>query len=85
LPSAVDYSIGTFTLVSGYSSTEKLGAFVEAYGDFSKYSIPENKVNGGITYLVFQNFQVDVAAGVGLNESAADNYFGLGLIYLFKL
>ncbi|PLX22421.1 MAG: transporter [Marinilabiliales bacterium] len=84
-PSSVDYSIGTYTLVSGFAITEKMGAFIEAYGDFSKYFIPENKVNGGITYLIFQNFQVDIAAGFGLNESAADNYIGIGLVYLFKL
>lgn len=84
-PSEVHYSVGTYTLVSGFALTEKLGAFVEAYGDFSKEMTPENKVNGGITYLLTPNFQVDIAGGFGLNDAAADNYFGFGIIYLFKL
>ena len=84
-PSELNYSVGTYTLVSGFALTEKVGAFVEVYGDFSKYMTPENKVNGGITYLLAPRFQIDIAGGFGLNDAAADNYFGFGLIYLFKL
>lgn len=84
-PSETDYAIGTYTLVSGLAITEKLGGFIEIYGDFSKYLYPENKVNGGITYLVSHILQIDFAGGYGLSEAAADNYFGAGLIYLFKV
>lgn len=82
-PSDVNYSVGTYTIVSGFSVTEKMGAFVEAYGDFSKYRYADNKINGGITYLVHPNFQLDLVGGVGLSEYSAKNYWGVGFIYLF--
>jgi hypothetical protein len=84
-PSDVNYSIGTYTLVSGFAITEKVGAFIEVYGDFSKYMNADNKVNAGVTYLLAPSFQVDFAGGFGLSEYSAENYYTLGLIYLFKI
>jgi len=84
-PSDVDYSIGTYTLVSGFAISEKVGAFIEAYGDFSKHMYADNKINGGVTYLLLPNLQLDFAGGFGLSEYSADNYWGVGLIYLFKI
>jgi len=84
-PSNVDYTIGTYTLVCGFAITEKLGAFIEIYGDFSKYMYADNKINGGVTYLIAPSFQIDFAGGFGLSEYSADNYYTLGLIYLFKI
>ena len=84
-PSDVNYSVGTYTIVSGFSVTEKLGAFIEAYGDFSKYMYADNKINGGVTFLISPNLQFDFAGGIGLSKYSAENYFGIGLIYLFKL
>jgi len=81
----VNYSVGTYTFVSGFSISEKVGAFVEVYGDFSKYAYADNKINGGVTFLVLPNLQFDVAGGFGLSQYSANNYFGVGLIYLFKL
>lgn len=84
-PSDVSYSVGTYTFVSGFSVSEKVGAFIEAYGDFSKYMYADNKVNAGVTFLVLPNLQLDFSGGFGLSQYSADNYFGFGLIYLFKL
>ncbi|MFC2096294.1 transporter [Bacteroidota bacterium] len=84
-PSDIDYTMGTYTLVSGFSISEKIGAFIEVYGDFSKYMYADNKVNGGVTYLLFPNLQLDFAGGFGLSQYSANNYFGLGIIYLFKI
>lgn len=84
-PDDINYSIGTYTLVSGFALSEKVGAFVEIYGDFAKYMYADNKVNGGVTYLVTPSLQLDFAGGFGLSESSAKNYYTLGLIYLFKI
>jgi len=84
-PSDINYSIGTYTIVSGFAITEKIGAFVEAYGDFSTYMRADNKVNAGVTYLVAPSMQFDFAGGFGLSEYSADNYYTFGLIYLFKI
>ncbi len=84
-PSDIDYSIGTYTVVTGIAITEKIGAFAEAYGDFSQYMYADNNVNGGVTYLVLPNLQIDIAGGFGLSQNSYKNYFGFGIIYLFKL
>ncbi len=84
-PSDVGYSIGTYTIVSGFTISEKVGAFIEAYGDFSKYMYADNKINGGVTYLLLPNLQLDFAGGFGLSEYSADSYWGLGIIYLFNI
>ena len=84
-PSDINYAIGTYTLVTGFSMSEKLGAFVEVYGDFSKNMYAQNKINGGVTYLLLPSLQLDFAGGFGLSEYAAKSYYAFGLIYLFKL
>lgn len=84
-PSDVNYSVGTYTIVSGFAVTEKMGMFIEAYGDFSQHIYADNRINAGVTFLALSNLQFDFAGGFGLSESSADNYFGFGLIYLFKI
>ena len=83
-PADIDYTIGTYTLVFGYSLTEKIGTFIEVYGDFSKYMAAQNKFNGGVTYLIHPKLQLDFAGGFGLSQYAPNNYFTFGIIYLFK-
>ena len=83
--SDVSYSVGTYTFVSGFAITEKIGSFIEAYGDFSKYRYADNKINGGVTFFAFPNLQLDFVGGFGLSQYSANNYFGFGLVYLFKL
>jgi len=83
-PSNVNYAVGTYTFVSGFSISEKMGAFIEAYGDFTKYRYADNKINGGVTYLVHHNIQLDIAGGFGLSDYSPKNYWSIGFIYLFK-
>ncbi|MEE4196099.1 MAG: transporter [Bacteroidales bacterium] len=83
-PEDVPYSLGKYTFVTGYSITEKIGAFIEVYGIFSKYQPANNLFNGGVTYLIHPNIQLDFAGGFGLSQNAANNYFTFGMIYLFK-
>jgi hypothetical protein len=39
---------------------------------------PEHYFNGGFTYLVTNNFQLDIRAGLGLNQAADDFFAGTG-------
>ena len=80
----VNYTIGSYTFVVGYPIIDKIGTFIEVYGDFSKYMTAQNKFNGGITYLVHPQLQLDFAGGFGLSQYTPNNYFSFGLIYLFK-
>ena len=65
-----------------YSLAERFGGYTEWYGLMPSGAVsakPEHYFNGGFTYLLTDNIQYDVRAGVGLNEAADDYFVGTGL------
>ncbi len=73
-------SLFNYTAVLGIGLTERAGLFVEAFGDipFNAQGGPRNSLDGGFTYLIRDNLQIDGFAGVGLSDSADDWFVGLG-------
>ncbi len=73
-----------YTLALGVGLTEQLGAFVEVFGDISASATgkPAHSFDGGFTYLLRNNLQLDVAAGVGLSKEAPDWFVGVGVSVL---
>ena len=59
------------------------GAYVEYFGNYAGNGGPEHYLNGGLAYLPRNDIQLDVHAGLGLNDRAADLFFGLGIAYRF--
>ena len=70
-----------YSIALGIGVTEKLGAFVESYGSLYKDRDPEHKADTGLTYLVSNNFQLDVSGGIGLSENAPDYFASFGFSY----
>lgn len=68
-----------YSLALGIELTDNLGIFAESYGRLNPEGEPENMVDAGFTYLILQNFQVDLSGGIGLNDNAIDNFISLGL------
>lgn len=71
------------SLTVGYSLTKKLGAYTEWFGLFPTGAIapdfgPQQYFDGGFTYKVTDNFQLDIRAGVGLTRHADDFFAGSG-------
>jgi hypothetical protein len=65
----------------GYDLTDRVGAYTEWFviaPDGADTNPTENYFDGGFTYLVTNNFQLDVRGGVGLNEDADDYFVGSG-------
>lgn len=58
-----------YTLVYGYSITNKLGAYVELYGDLPENNSANHLWDAGFTYLLKPNFQLDATIGSGLNTN----------------
>lgn len=56
----------TYTLAYAYDLTPKLGAYIEVYGDFPEHSRASHLFDGGFTYLVNDNLQLDISAGAGI-------------------
>jgi hypothetical protein len=74
-----------YTLTSGCSITEKLGAYLEIYGFTSQQQRADHRFDGGFTYLITPNVMVDVSGGFGLTENAPESYMSLGFSYRFKV
>ncbi len=71
------------SLTVGYSLTKKLGAYTEWFALFPTGAVapdfgPQHYFDGGFTYKVTDNFQLDIRAGVGLNRHAEDFFIGSG-------
>jgi hypothetical protein len=66
----------------GLSFTERLGAYTEWYAlipSSAETNHTEHYFNGGFTYKVTNDWQLDVRGGVGLNDAADDWFFGPGM------
>ncbi len=69
------------SLTVGVSLTERIAMYNEVFGLFPHGAVqtgPEYYYNGGFTYLVNNNFQLDVRAGWGLNDRSDDFFTGAG-------
>ncbi len=58
-------------------------AYLEYVGIHAEGSGPQHSLNGGYAWMTRPNLQFDVNAGFGLNDRAADGYFGFGAAYRF--
>lgn len=66
-----------------YTITEPLGAYTEWFvlaTDGADTNHTENYADGGFVYRVTNNLQLDIRAGVGLNEAADDYFVGSGFV-----
>jgi hypothetical protein len=72
---------GVYTISAGVPAGEKTGVFVELFGDvpLSAPGGPSHLFDAGVTHLLRPHVQLDFAAGVGLNERAADWFAGIGV------
>lgn len=73
------------SLSAGFSLTDSVGSYLEYYGLYPTGSEegPAHTVNGGLTYLMNENLQLDVRAGFGVNDRADDFLAGTGLVVRF--
>jgi hypothetical protein len=64
----------------GYALSKRLGGYLEYFGfDPQSGGRPGTHfLDGGFTWLLSNNAQLDARAGVGLNSAAADYFVGLG-------
>jgi hypothetical protein len=70
------------SLTTGYGWTDELGSYAEWYmfaPAGAETAQNQQYFNTGVTYLISDNIQWDIRAGVGLNEAADDFFTGSGL------
>ena len=67
-----------YTVTSGYSITKKIGIYTEFFGYLPQNSKASHLLDSGFTYLINNNFMVDLSSGLGLTNNALQNYFAFG-------
>lgn len=67
----------TYTLVYGVGLGDKVGLYVEAFGDYVNFENWENNMDAGMTYLLSNSVQLDYSYGWGLNRVM--NYHSIGI------
>lgn len=74
---------GTFiyTLTTGFSLTESLGAYAELYGYAPETESASHSFDGGLTYLLSNDFMIDASAGFGITDNAPDYFAALGFSF----
>ncbi|MCG3130245.1 MAG: hypothetical protein FLDDKLPJ_00999 [Phycisphaerae bacterium] len=67
------------------SLAERVGAYAEYFGFYPNAHGADcaHSLNGGLTFLITEDFQLDVRAGLGLNEEADDFFTGVGFAWRF--
>jgi hypothetical protein len=71
---------GSVSAGLSWGITKELASFVEYFGIFrDRRGSPLHSVNGGLAFLLGDDVQVDVSAGLGLNTDAPDAFVGAGL------
>ncbi|MBM4092917.1 MAG: transporter [Planctomycetes bacterium] len=80
------YALYVQSWACGYSVTERLGSYVEWFvfvPDGADEARTQHYLNGGLTYLISDNIQLDLRAGFGLSDAADDFFAGPGLSIRF--
>jgi hypothetical protein len=70
-----------YTLTSGFSLTDKIGFYAETFGFAPQNDIANHSFDGGITYLINDNFMLDLSSGFGITKNAPKKYFALGFSF----
>ncbi len=72
-----------YTLSAGFPAGDRWGLFVEAFGEvpLSAEGGPAHLLDGGATYLLRPNLQLDAAAGFGISDAASDWFAGVGVSF----
>jgi hypothetical protein len=65
--SSIEEIIYLYTSAVGISLNDELSAFVELYGNISSPFTPVHNFDGGFTYLLSDNIQLDISGGKGIS------------------
>ena len=70
-----------YTLTTGYAINNKLGCYTELFGFAPEKDKANHNFDAGITYLINNNFMVDLSSGIGITVNAPEHYFAFGFSF----
>lgn len=73
----------SYAISHGHSFSDFLAGFIEIYGgnpmtNFNEFAM---SIDGGLTYMLASNLQVDLNVGTGLTDNGDDLFYAVGLAY----
>jgi len=71
-----------YSIALGRGLSEKIGFFIETYGEIEKSEMPISNFDSGFTYLVKDNLQIDISFGLGINNQM--NFQSIGVSWKSK-
>lgn len=69
---------GIYSIVLGLGVNDWLGLYIESFGYVWDPSGAQHMLDAGFTFLVKDNFQLDVSSGFGINSTAAELFLAGG-------
>jgi hypothetical protein len=70
-----------YTVASGFTITEKFGSYIEFFGFAPQNDRANHSFDGGITYLINNNFMLDLSSGIGISDNAPEQYVAFGFSF----
>ncbi|MGA2669045.1 MAG: transporter [Ignavibacteria bacterium] len=70
-----------YSISANYSISRRIGMFLETYGFYQGSSSADNRLDGGLYYLINKDLQVDASGGVGLNDISPKFFLGAGFSF----
>jgi Putative MetA-pathway of phenol degradation len=70
-----------YTFTTGYSITDKLGSYIELFGFTPQKGKASHHFDGGFSYLINDNFMLDLSSGIGITKNATDYYLAFGFSF----
>ncbi len=72
----------TYSMALGFSINEKVGLYFEGYGIYEEMKDFQANFDGGFTYLIQDNLQLDFSFGTGITQRM--NYISVGISWLMR-
>ena len=72
----------TYSLALGFGVNDKVGIYIEPYGELVEFDEFVSNFDTGFTYLANENMQFDFSFGTGLNRRM--NYISIGFSWLIE-
>ncbi len=67
----------TYTIVYGHSLSDRIGVYLEGFGDYVNFEEWETNMDAGMTFLLKKNIQLDYSYGWGVDRIM--NYHSVGI------
>jgi hypothetical protein len=76
--------IWLYTLAPGLNIGDKWYTYIEIFGFFPRNEPAQHNLDAGIAYYISRDIKIDMSGGLGITDSAPENYVALGFSFRFN-